>query len=168
MIEPESEPFIKSAMIRDQKQEEPRKIYPEQRSRSLPTAKAVLVHMSLIILYTVLSLAYVGLQGWNHGEAQGIHVHQFATTVWLKQSAIIHLPIRKEPVAFSNTNRNSFAGPPSSEIDKSWHNLLGNISIRVYGNELERMNQTSVELPQKGEYMAWLGTYHELHCLVSI
>lgn len=44
--------------------------------------------------------------------------------------------------------------------------MLNSITLRVSKEELERQNQTSVQLPGGG-YMAWLGMSHELHCIVS-
>ena len=42
---------------------------------------------------------------------------------------------------------------------------MGNMSIRVTKEELDAHGQTSVELPGGG-YLAWLGVFHELHCVV--
>ena len=38
--------------------------------------------------------------------------------------------------------------------------------IRVTEAELRRDNQDSVELPEGGGYLGWLGVFHELHCVV--
>ena len=59
-----------------------------------------------------------------------------------------------------------YVGPPTPELDVAWRDLMGNMSIRVTKAELERTGQRSVELPQGG-YLAWLGVFHELHCIVS-
>lgn len=69
----------------------------------------------------------------------------------------------KRFTAFQNS---PFTGSPGPESDRAWHDLLSNMSVRVSREELERGNQTSVELPDGG-YMAWLGVFHELHCVVS-
>lgn len=70
-------------------------------------------------------------------------------------------------MAYTDFEVSEFAGPPSPGVDKAWHDLLGDISLRVSGEELRRSNQSSVELPEGGGYMAWLGVFHELHCIVS-
>ena len=44
---------------------------------------------------------------------------------------------------------------------------MGNMSIRVTKAELDSHGQNSVELPSGG-YLAWLGVFHELHCVVSM
>ena len=59
-------------------------------------------------------------------------------------------------------------GPPSFEIDRAWHELLENTTIRVTANELSRNGdrQESIALPEGGGHMVWLGAFHQLHCLV--
>ena len=44
---------------------------------------------------------------------------------------------------------------------------MDDMVIRVSEEELSSRNQSSVKLP-KGGHMAWLGVYHELHCVVSM
>ncbi len=39
--------------------------------------------------------------------------------------------------------------------------------IRITADELARDNQKSVALPEAGGYLGWLGTFHELHCIVG-
>lgn len=70
------------------------------------------------------------------------------------------------PKRFTAFQDSPFTGSPSPESDRAWHDLLSNMSVRVSREELERGDQTSVELPDGG-YMAWLGVFHELHCVVS-
>lgn len=69
---------------------------------------------------------------------------------------------------YMNLDNNPFAGPPDPAIDAAWHKFMENINIRVSKKEMARTRQTSVELPEGGGDLAWLGVYHELHCLVSI
>lgn len=69
-------------------------------------------------------------------------------------------------MAYTDFEESPFAGPPSPSIDQRWHDLLSSISLRVSEDELQRSNQTSVALPVGGGYMAWLGVYHQLHCIV--
>ncbi len=57
-----------------------------------------------------------------------------------------------------------FSGEPRPESELAWHNLMNNMSVRVTREELEAHDQTSVELPGGG-YLAWLGAFHELHCV---
>ncbi|MCJ1464909.1 hypothetical protein MMC07_003524 [Pseudocyphellaria aurata] len=69
--------------------------------------------------------------------------------------------ISKRFTAFQDS---PFTGSPGPDSDRAWHDLLSNMSVRVSREELERGNQTSVQLPDGG-YMAWLGVFHELHCI---
>lgn len=57
-----------------------------------------------------------------------------------------------------------YTGPPFPSVDTAWHDLLANMSIRVTSEELAEHNLTSVALPYGG-HLAWLGIYHELHCI---
>ena len=63
-----------------------------------------------------------------------------------------------------------YAGGPGPDIDKSWHDLLGDISIRVSESELQHNgnHKSSIRLPKDGGYLVWLGAFHQLHCLVQI
>ena len=71
------------------------------------------------------------------------------------------------PMTYTDFEESPFAGPPSPSVDKAWHDLLASTSLRISDAEMARSNQTSVRLPEGGGYMAWLGVYHELHCIVS-
>lgn len=57
-----------------------------------------------------------------------------------------------------------YIGQPGNISDGSWNNLFANMSIRVTEEELSSRGQSSVALPGGG-YLAWLGVYHELHCV---
>ena len=78
------------------------------------------------------------------------------------------MEIQYRPTTYTDFEVSPFAGPPSPEVDRAWHDLLSKITIRVSREELERSNQSSVALPKGGGYMAWLGVYHQLHCIVSM
>ena len=69
---------------------------------------------------------------------------------------------------FKNLTGNPYAGPPGSEIDQAWSNLLEPMNIRVTEAELKRTGQSSVALPEGGGSLAWLGVFHELHCIVGL
>jgi len=59
-----------------------------------------------------------------------------------------------------------FIGQPSTSVDDAWSKLLHNMSLRVTDAELEKQSHTSIPLPRGGN-IAWLGVFHELHCIVS-
>ncbi|KZZ97458.1 hypothetical protein AAL_03422 [Moelleriella libera RCEF 2490] len=58
----------------------------------------------------------------------------------------------------------SFAGKPGPESEEAWHELMDTMAIRVTAEELAVHDQQSVALP-RGGYLAWLGVFHELHCV---
>ena len=47
---------------------------------------------------------------------------------------------------------------------------MKSMHIRVTETELRRANQESVALTEEegGGYLAWLGVFHELHCIVRM
>ena len=57
-----------------------------------------------------------------------------------------------------------YIGVPSPKVDGAWNTLFGNMSLRFTAEELARTSQSSVALPDGG-HLAWLGVYHELHCV---
>lgn len=82
--------------------------------------------------------------------------------------AIQDVNIRLEQVVFHNLSNSAFAGPaPDPGIDDKWKKMLSPMNMRVTEEELRRTGQQSVPLPEKGGYLAWLGVFHELHCIVS-
>lgn len=60
-----------------------------------------------------------------------------------------------------------YSGLPTSELDRNWDSLMSTMRIRVSDEELAARDQTSVPLSQGGN-LAWLGVYHQLHCVVRI
>ena len=83
--------------------------------------------------------------------------------------AIRDLDIQVKSTPYVGTSDSLYTGPPSMEVDYAWHQLLGNMSIRVTDDELSRNGnrQESIALPEGGGQMVWLGAFHQLHCLVS-
>ena len=80
--------------------------------------------------------------------------------------AIENLELKVMPKPYDDFEISPFAGLPSASLDAAWHHLLEPTTIRVSAEELQQANQSSVTLPNGG-YMAWLGVFHELHCIVS-
>ncbi|KAI0388941.1 hypothetical protein F5Y17DRAFT_166154 [Xylariaceae sp. FL0594] len=86
-------------------------------------------------------------------------------------SAINHalqgLEYKYTPTKFTGSDASPYVGPASSSVDKAWHELLKYTTLRASGEELEKRNQSSVELPDGG-YMVWLGVFHQLHCVKTL
>lgn len=81
-------------------------------------------------------------------------------------AAFNNLAFQDARTIFQNLSQNPFAGAPSPEIDTAWDDLLAPTHMRVSIEELQRDNQESVQLPEGGGYLAWMGVFHELHCVV--
>ena len=144
-------------------------IHIERSYRSKCLRLSTFIHITLCMTYTALSVLYI--QSRNSGHATSIHraycPFGFESIKFTALVAIAGLEIRYHSSPYSDYVESPFAGPPSPRVDNAWHELLANISIRVSGAELKASNQTSVQLPEGGGYMAWLGVYHELHCIVG-
>ncbi|KAM3066192.1 hypothetical protein ACMFMG_012152 [Clarireedia jacksonii] len=112
----------------------------------------ILLQILLIVIYSSMTLLFIRLYPCN--EVTSLH-------------PINGLAIKYQPQIYTDFEESEFAGSPSPSVDKAWHDLLAKITIRVTAAELEYSNQTSVELPEGGGYMAWLGVYHQLHCIVG-
>ena len=79
-------------------------------------------------------------------------------------SAIQHTP-NPLPVHLKN---NPFTGPPRPELDAAWHDLFEDVRIRVTRADLDFYGVDSVRLRDGSGFVAELGVWHELHCLVSL
>ncbi|KAK7744119.1 hypothetical protein SLS53_003640 [Cytospora paraplurivora] len=110
----------------------------------------VIIQVLLLILYTVVSLAIIHRATHTDSDPD---VHAFAG-----------LAVRYKFRLYDNFVDTPYAGEPTAEGDEAWHTLLNNMSVRVTAEELAAHNQTSVALPNGG-YLAWLGVFHELHCV---
>ncbi len=81
-------------------------------------------------------------------------------------AAFNDLTFRMSDTVFHNLSQSPFAGIPSPEVDAAWDNLLAPMHMRISLQELQRDNQQSVQLPEGGGYLGWMGVFHELHCIV--
>ena len=81
-------------------------------------------------------------------------------------AAFDNVVFRMSDTIFHNLSQSPFAGPPSPDIDAAWDKLLAPMHMRISIQELRRDNQNSVQLPEGGGYLGWMGVFHELHCIV--
>ncbi|KAH8676549.1 hypothetical protein BGZ60DRAFT_402830 [Tricladium varicosporioides] len=107
------------------------------------------VQILLVIIYTTTSILYI-----RSHRSQCVN-----SPNELSNLNVIYEP--KTMVAFQDS---PYIGSPSASTDRAWHDLMSKMTIRVTSRELERGNQSSVELPNGG-HMAWLGVFHEMHCV---
>lgn len=122
---------------------------PRQGPHHVQWAKPLLIHLTLIALYTTASIVII------RSQQRAI----------LPPSAIDNLKIRYTPSIFHRLNSTAYAGPPSPKLDAAWDALLAPMHISVSEAELQRDNQASVALPESGGYLGWMGVFHELHCI---
>ncbi|KAL7621420.1 hypothetical protein AAE478_008742 [Parahypoxylon ruwenzoriense] len=110
----------------------------------------VLIQFVILLLYAAVSASIIRVVVRTQNDPD---VHAFAG-----------LAVRYEFRLYDNFVNSPYGGEPSLESDEAWHQLLNNMSVRVTAEELAAHGQTSVALP-KGGYLAWLGVFHELHCV---
>jgi hypothetical protein len=84
----------------------------------------------------------------------------------MNSTAIEHLELSYLHGSYDLYENSKFVGSPGPATDAKWHDLLKSKFIRVSEEELLRNERESIELPGGG-YLAWLGFFHELHCVVS-
>ncbi|CAI6336586.1 unnamed protein product [Periconia digitata] len=119
-------------------------------TRSHSLAYVALLHCSFALLYAVLTLYMV-----RSSKLQ-------SDTPF--RPALQDLDVSFSSRQYGLMRDSSYIGPPSNATDASWIDLFSTMSIRVSDAELSTTQQSSVALPDGG-YLAWLGVYHELHCV---
>lgn len=131
------------------------------------------IHLGLIIFYTAVTITVLWMNSpqtiYSNGTVMNlnqVHQEKLIRTGRTHEASIQNLAITYEEKLFVNLTNNPFAGTPSSAVDEAWDNLLENVNIRVTAGELQHYGQESVGLPEGGGYLAWLGVFHELHCIV--
>jgi len=121
----------------------------------LRRAATVITHALYLLIYTLCLV--VGLQVFSTGASA--KVNYLGTIVFNQET----LSLRD--VVFTTAEESIYAGRPSAQLDAAWDELLYGINIRVSSNELQRSNQTSVQLPDGQSSLAWLEATHQLHCV---
>ena len=138
-------------------------IHPDSTDERPPNSRVQgWLRKNALLLHFIMTLVYVAIyfnKSWTFASSHG-HDHLNAATLF-------QVPLMTEPKIFRTIHNNPFAGPPNASIDEAWHSLLEPISVRVSKEEWQRTQRTSVELPEGGGYLGWVGVYHELHCLVE-
>ncbi|TGO60228.1 hypothetical protein BCON_0037g00280 [Botryotinia convoluta] len=111
------------------------------RDNAKPTLRVVFLHLSLILLYTIIFL---------------LALLQSTCSISTSVHPLPGVRIRYVPVAPPDLPSSPYAGPPSESVDQAWHDLLKDMNIRVTAEELEKRNQKSVSLPEGGGHMKML------------
>ena len=126
--------------------------YPSARAKSL---RSVFYHSLLIAVYTAICVAITNYYSQR--------AYQCPSTI--PSPSIQNLSLNYSPWTYTEIGTSPYTGAPGSSVDNAWADLMSKIHIRVTKEELERNGQTSIEMPGGG-YLAWLGGFHELHCVV--
>lgn len=169
----EQEPFLPAAE-RDDDQDQQSSIdgHTTKINRHRRRIGLVLIHAGLFVLYCLATYVITSKNSCPLEEL-GITSSDPYRSVWLgmfansESIALPGLKVKHQFKLYDKFNESPFAGPPSTEVDEAWHNLMLNMSVRVTKEELDAHGQTSIELPGGG-YLAWLGVFHELHCVVRL
>ncbi|CAN8099827.1 unnamed protein product [Discula destructiva] len=111
----------------------------------------LLLHALIVSFYTAIFLVAQlhGTSGNSCGMVPG-------TLPGLQLTYHDHIQTFDDPSLYS--------GLPSSNSDQNWDILMSTMRMRVSDKELADRDQTSVTLPEGGN-LAWLGVYHQLHCV---
>ncbi|TVY13891.1 hypothetical protein LARI1_G008887 [Lachnellula arida] len=139
---PEDTPFLTPTHV-DQR--------PQTQQKSLKIS--LTIHLTLILLYTALSIALI--LSFHTPASQEIH------------NALPEIHTKYKHYQYPLLRESPFAGPPSASRTAAWHELFGNMSLRVTTSELAHSSLSSVSLPGGG-HLAWLGVFHELHCIKKL
>ncbi|RDW81845.1 hypothetical protein BP6252_02957 [Coleophoma cylindrospora] len=134
-------------------------------------------HFMQYCLFTVLVIAYTGLVAILALHFSGDNVHNTdgncfdrSTLFSPAQEAIVYNTVSPAvPSTDGDPDTTPYGGNPSLEGDAAWARLLRPTNIRISGDELFKMNETSLPLIDgSGDYWGSLEVYHQLHCLKII
>lgn len=149
----EEEPFLLTdRALKDLDRDYPREPGAQSGSHYSPAA-VLLIHLGIIAIYTITSISIIRSQ-------------RSCLTIY-PPVAIDNLDVSYTTTLFRRLNGTPYAGPPSAETNAAWNALMAPMHISVSKVELDRDNQASVALPEKGGYLGWMGVFHQLHCIVS-
>ena len=113
-----------------------------------------------------VSLSYLVsiLQHLSRGRMVSLNQFSFSASYTDISLALSHLATTLIPHQYSLMRESPYIGKPSPTIEKAWTELFSPMALRVTTADLIQHQQSSVPLP-KGGFLAWLGVYHELHCV---
>ncbi|KAJ8064631.1 hypothetical protein OCU04_006957 [Sclerotinia nivalis] len=135
--EPEAFPFLSSSSARKQEKK---------------YVTAIGLHLCIFLLYSLAILSY-------------LKYHTSKSKISLSEMSFNQEELLVNPQYFGLAESSIYAGAPSTDLDNAWQDLLSGINIRVSQAELERTNQTSVQLQNSQDRLAWLEAFHQLHCV---
>lgn len=116
-----------------------------------------------IYIYTlnIIILILIGLL-WHRGRTSS---SAFEGQTWSPVQQHIEFETQGEYVKHKESS--IYSGPPSTEQDKAWDELIKPSFFRTNSEELEKAGESFEKLAEleDGGYPATLGVYHEIHCV---
>ena len=130
------------------------------------------IHAVLLIIWTLaavaLSISYRAASCYTSPRrytVNGTDRHLKLIVIVLIGADLRDIKVQYHTTKYLAFQDSPYVGPPTPEVDDAWGQLMMPMAIRVSEAELIAGEQRSVKLPDGG-YLAWLGVYHELHCIV--
>ncbi|KAI0381223.1 hypothetical protein F5Y04DRAFT_86075 [Hypomontagnella monticulosa] len=116
----------------------------------------VVAYLILVILYFILLIRFITSK--PGAIDPGLFPSLARSSAFRQQNRVFPLTVKGTP----------FAGDPSAELDRAWHDLLEDTTIRVAKEDLAYYNVTSLPLADGSGFASELFVTHELHCLKKI
>ena len=170
--ESEAEPFLPQTGTQRLRSSASCSTWSRLRASATTLRSMILIHLFLLAIYTTVSIAIIRGQSTStqHGPPNGtLHTVLIGWLLGVQSDdnlAIENLEIHRDTRSHDVHASSKFSGPPDTVVDVAWAELLGSMNIRVSDAELARNGRSSVEFPDNGGFLAWLGVFHELHCIV--
>ncbi|KAI1124451.1 hypothetical protein F5Y10DRAFT_249324 [Nemania abortiva] len=130
-----------------------------KRPYSYPCIAALVLYIVLAGLYVILWIQFSAFKSAGKAELKPELFPSLASgSAFRRDSRPFSLTVVDTP----------FSGDPSPELDKAWHDLLKDTTIRVSKQDLDYYNVTSLPLADGSGYASELFVTHELHCLKKV
>ena len=147
------------------------------RPQTASRINAALVHISLILIYALITTAIILRYGLCKifDSTCNIDPHRMDMCSFAYYNVIADLllafarsAIQYAPRRFIYPKDSPYIGTPSSTIEASWAALLGDANIRVTKVEMTSLGQnlSSISVDSNDNRLAWLEMSHQLHCVV--
>ncbi|RAK78074.1 uncharacterized protein BO72DRAFT_495607 [Aspergillus fijiensis CBS 313.89] len=145
-METESQPFLTPTATDGDQQQQKGWWHQVQHTCKSSFSKPIALWIGVPVLINAFVL--ISLTSWVAHQLRGLQRHFV-------------------PTKFTDYSQTAYFQDPGSLADAAWEDLLGDMFIRVSTEELDLANQTSISLPRDDKHLAWLGVYHDLHCIVQ-
>ncbi|KAH8896285.1 hypothetical protein GQ53DRAFT_819403 [Thozetella sp. PMI_491] len=123
------------------------------------------IHIYIFLLHVIVLVGVVVLPICKPGTVDYLIEHKRS---WSPVNKFVEFEANGDN-ALDHSKHSKYSGPPSTEQEHAWDDLMRPLHFRASREELLKAGEdlhNAVELADGG-YIAVLGVYHELHCLVS-